>query len=219
MRGLKGGLSGGTLASGMATQAAVQKDPAVAALLADPFALTPGFDGSPQPDGDTPYEDKVAGSWVGPFMMAGINTKAVHRTNFLMGHRWGEGFQYDEMQMLAGPPAEAGAGGMGGFSFGAAGMPKPGEGPTREERETGYFDILVIAEDDAGRVVRTSVKGDKDPGYGSTAKMLGESAVCLARDVPRSQTPGGCWTPAAAMDGALISRLQARAGLTFTVET
>ncbi len=218
VRKLKGGLSGGTLASGMATQAAVQRDPAVAALLADPFALTPGFDGVPQPDGDTPYDDTVAGSWVGPFMMAGINTKAVHRTNFLLGHPWGAGFQYDEMQMLAGPPAEGGAGGMGGFSFGAAGMPKPGEGPTREERETGYFDILVIAEDQAGRVVRTSVKGDMDPGYGSTAKMLGESAVCLARDVPRDRVPGGCWTSAAAMNGALIRRLEARAGLTFTVE-
>jgi short subunit dehydrogenase-like uncharacterized protein len=216
VRRLKGGLSGGTLASGMATQAAMQKDPGIAALLADPFALTPGFKGAAQPDGETPYEDKVAGSWVGPFMMAGINTKAVHRTNFLAGHPWGEGFQYCEMQMLPGPPAEGG-GGMGGFSFGAAGMPKPGEGPTREERETGYFDILVIAEDGAD-VVRTSVAGDKDPGYGSTAKMLGESAVCLARDVDRATAPGGCWTSAAAMDGALIRRLQAHAGLTFTVE-
>jgi short subunit dehydrogenase-like uncharacterized protein len=218
VRSLKGGLSGGTLASGMATQAAMQKDPALASLLADPFALTPGFDGPAQPDGETPYEDKVTGSWVGPFMMAGINTKAVHRTNFLAGHPWSAGFQYDEMQMLAGPPSEGAGAGMGGFSFGAAGMPKPGEGPTREERETGYFDILVIAEDGAGNVVRTSVKGDKDPGYGSTAKMLGESAVCLARDVPRATTPGGCWTPAAAMDGALIRRLETRAGLTFTVE-
>jgi short subunit dehydrogenase-like uncharacterized protein len=121
------------------------------------------------------------------------------------------------MQMLPGPPAEGG-GGMGGFSFGAAGMPKPGEGPTREERETGYFDILVIAEDQAGNAVRTSVQGDKDPGYGSTARMLGESAVCLARDVDRATTPGGCWTPAAAMDGALIRRLQEHAGLTFKVE-
>jgi short subunit dehydrogenase-like uncharacterized protein len=76
VRRLKGGLSGGTLASGMATQAAVQKDPTVGALLADPFALTPGFKGAPQPDGETPYEDEAAGSWVGPFMMAGINTKA-----------------------------------------------------------------------------------------------------------------------------------------------
>jgi short subunit dehydrogenase-like uncharacterized protein len=107
---------------------------------------------------------------------------------------------------------------MGGFSFGATGMPKPGEGPTREERESGYFDILVIAEDEDGNVVRASVQGDKDPGYGSTARMLGESAVCLARDVDRATTPGGCWTPAAAMDGALIRRLQEHAGLTFKVE-
>lgn len=217
VRGLKGGLSGGTLASGMATQAAAQQDPSIAALLADPFALTPGFRGADQPDGETPYEDKVAGSWVGPFMMAGINTKAVHRTNRLAGHPWGAGFQYDEMQMLAGPPAEGGPG-MGGFNFGAGGLPKPGEGPTREERETGFYDILFIAEAADGRTVRAAVKGDMDPGYGSTAKMLGESAVCLARDVPRDTTPGGCWTPAAAMDGALIRRLQAHAGVTFTLE-
>jgi short subunit dehydrogenase-like uncharacterized protein len=217
VRGLKGGLSGGTLASGMATQAAIQQDPSIGALLADPFALTPGFKGSPQPDGETPYECKVTGSWVGPFMMAGINTKAVHRSNFLMGQRWGAGFQYDEMQMLDGPPAAA-AGGMGGFNFGPGGMPKPGEGPTREERETGFYDILVIVETADGRTVRAAVKGDMDPGYGSTAKMLGESAVCLARDVPREATPGGCWTPASAMGEALIKRLEANAGLTFTLE-
>ncbi|HEY1426129.1 MAG TPA: saccharopine dehydrogenase NADP-binding domain-containing protein [Caulobacteraceae bacterium] len=217
VRGLKGGLSGGTLASGMATQAAAQHDPSITALLADPFALTPGFRGADQPDGETPYEDKVTGAWVGPFMMAGINTKAVHRTNYLAGHPWGDGFQYDEMQMLAGPPA-ANGGGMGGFNFGAGGLPKPGEGPTREERETGFYDILFIAEAADGGAVRAAVKGDMDPGYGSTAKILGESAVCLARDVPREATAGGCWTPAAAMDGALIRRLEQRAGLTFTLE-
>jgi short subunit dehydrogenase-like uncharacterized protein len=217
MRGLKGGLSGGTLASGMATQAAMQKDPAIAALLANPFALTPGFIGPAQPDGETPYEDELAGSWVGPFMMAGINTKAVHRSNFLLGHPWGEGFQYDEMQMLAGPPDASAGAGLGGFSFGA-GMPKPGEGPTREERESGFYDVLFIAEAADGRGLRAAVKGDMDPGYGSTAKMLGEAAVCLARDAPRAKTPGGCWTPAAAMGEALIRRLEANAGLTFTLE-
>jgi short subunit dehydrogenase-like uncharacterized protein len=215
VRGLKGGLSGGTLASGMATQAAAAKDPSINAVLADPFALTPGFKGAEQPDGNTPYEDKVTGSWVGPFMMAGINTKAVHRTNFLAGQPWGAGFQYDEMQMLDGPPGGAPP---PGFNFGAGGLPKPGEGPSREERETGFYDILVIAEMADGRTLRASVKGDMDPGYGSTAKMLGESAVCLARDVPRATTPGGCWTSAAAMKGALIARLEKNAGLTFTVE-
>jgi short subunit dehydrogenase-like uncharacterized protein len=217
VRGLKGGLSGGTLASGMATQAAAAKDPSIEPLLANPFALTPGFAGVTQPDGDTAYEDKVAGSWVGPFMMAGINTKAVHRSNLLLGQPWGEGFQYCEMQMLDGPPS-ADAGGMGGFNFGAGGLPKPGEGPSKEERETGFYDLLYIAEASDGRTVRAAIKGDMDPGYGSTAKILGEAAVCLVRDVPQATTPGGCWTPASAMGAALIARLEAKAGLTFTLE-
>jgi short subunit dehydrogenase-like uncharacterized protein len=217
VRALKGGLSGGTLASGMATQAAIQKDPSIAALMADPFALTPGFRGAEQPDGNTAYDDKVTGSWVGPFMMAGINTKAVHRSNFLLGERWGRGFQYDEMQMLPGPPGDAPAAGMGGFSFGA-GMPKPGEGPSEEERRTGFYDLVFIAEAADGRTVRAAVKGDMDPGYGSTAKILAEAAVCLARDVPKSTVGGGCWTPASAMGAALVERLGAKAGLTFAVE-
>jgi short subunit dehydrogenase-like uncharacterized protein len=217
VRGLKGGLSGGTLASGMATQAAAAKDPSITTLLADPFALTPGFRGAAQPDGETAYEDKVTRSWVGPFMMAGINTKAVHRSNLLLGFPWGRDFQYDEMQMLDGPPS-ASAPGMGGFNFGAGGLPKPGEGPSKEERETGFYDLLYIAEAGDARTVRAAIKGDMDPGYGSTSKILGEAAVCLARDVPRSATPGGCWTPASAMGAALISRLETNAGMAFTLE-
>jgi len=218
VRGLKGGLSGGTLASGQATMAAVQTDPSIATLMTNPFALTPGFQGPPQPDGDTPYEDKVTGSWVGPFMMAGINTKAVHRTNFLLGKPWGADFRYDEMQMLDGPPAAGAGAGMGGFDFGAGGMPKPGEGPTKEERETGFYDILFIAEAADGRTARAAVKGDMDPGYGSTSKMLAEAGLALALDVPRSKTPGGCWTSASAMAEALLVRLPAKAGVTFTPE-
>ncbi|MEO8112900.1 MAG: hypothetical protein ABI655_00870 [Phenylobacterium sp.] len=219
MRGLQGGLSGGTLASGQATMAAMQKDPSIAPLMANPFALTPGFTGPAQPDGDTAYEDKVAGSWVGTFMMAGINTKAVHRSNFLLGHPWGKDFQYDEMQMLDGPPAAGAPGGMGGFNFGAGGMPQPGEGPTKEERDNGWYDLLFIAEAPDGRAVRAALKGDRDPGYGSTAKILAEAALALAFDVPRAQTPGGCWTSAGAMAQQLVDRLPAKAGLTFTVES
>ena len=218
MRAMQGGFSGGTLASGMATMAAQQADPSIGAVLANPFALTPGFTGPAQPDGETTYEDKAAGSWVAPFMMAGINTKAVHRSNFLLGHPWGRDFQYDEMLMIPGPP-DPNAPPAAGFSFGGGSMPKPGEGPSKAEREKGFFDQVVIAEFPDGRSVRVSVKGDMDPGYGSTSKMLGESAVCLVRDVPRSQTPGGCWTTASAMGDALIRRLQANAGVTFTVET
>ena len=125
---MRGGLSGGTLASGMATMAAVQRDPSIGKLLADPFALTPGFTGPAQPDGDKAYEDKVAGSWVARFMMAGINTKAVHRTNFLLGHPWGADFQYDEMLMIDGPPKE-GARRPAGFDFGAGPIAEAGRGP------------------------------------------------------------------------------------------
>src|SRR6185312_9687498 len=79
MRAMKGGFSGGTLASGMASMAAQQKDPSIGDLMADPFALTPGFKGPKQPDDSVAYEDKAAGSWVAPWMMATINSKAVHR--------------------------------------------------------------------------------------------------------------------------------------------
>jgi short subunit dehydrogenase-like uncharacterized protein len=217
VRSLRGGLSGGTMASGIATMAAVGKDPSIGGLLADPFALTPGFKGPAQPNGDKPYKDEVTGSWVASFMMAGINTKAVHRTNFLLGHPWGEGFQYDEMLMIDGPPKE-GAAPAAGFEFGAGSVPQPGEGPTKAEREAGYYDILFIAEGPDGRTVRAAVKGDMDPGYGSTSKILAEAGLALAFDVSREATPGGCWTSAAAMALALLERLPVKAGLTFAVE-
>lgn len=212
VRAINGGLSGGTMASGMVTAQAMRNDPAVAATLADPFALTPGFKGPAQPDLNATYEDTVTGSWVGPFMMASINTKAVHRSNFLLGHIWGTDFIYDEMAMTSGPDAATSA----GFSFGAP--LSPGEGPTKEEREAGFYDLLYIAEYPDGRTLRASVKGDRDPGYGSTSKIIAESAICLVRDITRERTPGGCWTPASAMGETLQHRLQARAGLTFAVE-
>jgi short subunit dehydrogenase-like uncharacterized protein len=212
---MRGGFSGGTFASGMATMAAAQKDPSVARLLADPFALTGGFRGADQPDGHHPYEDKVTGSWVAPFMMAGINTKAVHRTNFLLGHPWGADFQYDEMLMIDGPPDGAAP---AGFDLGGGTPPKPGEGPSKAEREAGFYDLLYIAEAPDGRTVRAHVKGDMDPGYGSTSKMLAEAGLALAHDVSRETTPGGCWTSAAAMAEALLRRLPAKAGITFEVD-
>ncbi|MEJ1967478.1 MAG: saccharopine dehydrogenase NADP-binding domain-containing protein [Rhizomicrobium sp.] len=216
IRGLRGGLSGGTLASGQATMAAIAKDRSVAQLLNNPFALTPGFTGPEQPDGNTPYEDKAVGSWVGPFMMAGINTKAVHRTNFLLRHRWGADFKYDEMQMIDGPPKPGAA--APGFSLDMAHMPRPGEGPSKDERENGFYDIVFVAEMADGRPLRAAVRGDRDPGYGSTSKILAEAALALAFDVPRQVTPGGCWSPAAAMADALLARLPKHAGVTFTVE-
>ncbi len=141
-------------------------------------------------------------------MMAMINTKNVHRSNALQGHPWGQDFKYDEMSIVVpGAPTE--------FS-GMENAPKPGEGPTKEEREAGFYDILFVGIADDGRKVKVSVKGDRDPGYGSTSKMLAEAAICLVKDC--TSVPGGVWTPGAAMGSHLIDRLQKNAGLTFTVE-
>ncbi len=215
MRAMRGSASGGTVASGAATTEAAQKDPSILPLLLSPFAHTPDFQGPEQPDGNTPYFDDVVGSWVGPFIMAIINTKAAHRSNYLLGHAWGTDFQYDEMIMLPGDP---GAGGKGGDTFTMSEDLKPGEGPSKEEREAGFFDLIHVGTDDQGNRLQISVKGDMDPGYGSTSKMLAESALCLALDTPRERTPGGCWTTASAMGPELIKRLEAKAGVTFTVE-
>ena len=209
VRAIQGGLSGGTAASGAATMAAIQKDPTIGMLMMNPFALTPGFLGPEQPSGMAVQHDEDLGVDVGPFMMAMINTKNVHRSNFLMGHPWGRDFQYDEMSIVTpGAPTE--------FTALGEGAPKPGEGPSREERESGFFDILFVGVADDGRQVRVSVKGDKDPGYGSTSKMLAEAALCLVKDCP--ETPGGVWTPGAAMGMKLVERLRKNAGLTFAIE-
>ena len=140
VRAIMGGLSGGTAASGAATMAAIQKDPSQMAVMMSPFGLTPGFEGAAQPLGTTPEDDPDVGP-VAPFMMAVINTKNVHRSNLLMGHPYGRDFVYDEMAMGApgGPATFTDIGSLPG------GGPKPGEGPTKEEREAGFFDLLFIA--------------------------------------------------------------------------
>ena len=210
VRRIQGGLSGGTAASGAATTAAVQKDPSVLQILLNPFALTPGFQGPEQPKGQAVEHDPDVGADVGPFMMAMINTKNVHRSNALMGHPWGTDFVYDEMTIITpGAPVE--------FTQLGEGAPKPGEGPTKAEREAGFFDLLFVGVAADGRTVKVAVHGDRDPGYGSTAKMLAEAAICLVKDAP--EVKGGVWTPGAAMRGKLVDRLQANAGVTFTVES
>ncbi|MEZ5638603.1 MAG: saccharopine dehydrogenase NADP-binding domain-containing protein [Burkholderiaceae bacterium] len=218
VRRMKGTFSGGTAASLKATMAAAAKDPGVLALLRNPFSLTPGFEGPRQPSGNKPMVDEVLGLWVAPFVMAAINTRNVHRSNFLLGHRWGQDFVYDEMLVTgAGEKGEAFAHAVAADkSLGGEGGPKPGEGPSREEREAGFYDVLFIGSNAKGDTLRVGVKGDRDPGYGSTSKMITEAAVCLLQDA--TDTGGGIWTPASAMGARLRARLQENAGLTFSVE-
>ena len=216
VRKMRGTYSGGTAASLLATMAAAAKDPRVAALLGNPFALAPGFEGPRQPLGLLPKYDPDVGSWVAPFVMAPINTRNVHRSNALMGHPYGTDFIYDEM-MVAGTEAAATAIAGAISSIARFGGLKPGDGPSKEEREAGFYDILFIGVTPNGKQIRVSVSGDRDPGYGSTSKMIAESAICLVRDA--IDTPGGVWTPGAAMGRRLIDRLIANAGLTFQVES
>ena len=224
VRRMKGSFSGGTAASLKATMAAAAKDPRVLDWLRSPFSLTPGFEGPKQPSGNKPMVDDALGQfrgegiWVAPFVMAAINTKNVHRTNFLLGQAYGADFVYDEM-LITGPGAKGEQVALavaGDRTLGGEGGPKPGEGPSKEERDSGFYDLLFLAEDAQVNRLRAGVKGDRDPGYGSTSKMIAESAVSLLRDVPA--LAGGIWTPASAMGEKLIARLQARAGLSFAVE-
>ena len=221
VRDMRGTFSGGTAASMRATFAAAANDPSMVPLLRSPFALTPGFEGPKQPPGNRPVFDQELESWTTPFVMATINTRNVHRSNLLMGFPYGKEFVYDEM-MLTGPgeqgeaKAKAIATANTAEKMGSGG-PKPGEGPSKEERENGMYDLLFVAMGPDGRQARAVVKGDRDPGYGSTSKMISECAICLLRDTP--DVPAGIWTPGAAMQHRLIKRLVDHAGLTFSVET
>ncbi len=220
VRKMKGTFSGGTAASLKATMAAAASQPGVLELLKNPFSLTPGFEGPRQPSGNKPMVDEAFGDgvWVAPFVMAAINTRNVHRSNFLLQHAYGADFVYDEM-LVTGPgeKGEAIAHAVAGDkSLGSDQGPKPGEGPSREERDAGFYDVLFLGTDADGHRLRVGVTGDRDPGYGSTSKMIAEAAVCLLQDA--AGTPGGIWTPAPALGERLIARLQAHAGLAFAVE-
>jgi short subunit dehydrogenase-like uncharacterized protein len=219
VRKMKGTFSGGTAASMKAIFAAAANDPSLLPMLRDPFVLTPGFEGPKQPPGNKPLFDEDLGMWLAPFVMANINTRNVHRSNFLLGFPYGKDFVYDEM-MVAGPKdtgeATAKAIVATNNKLGAQGGPKPGEGPSKEERESGHFDLLFAGFAPDGRQIRAVVTGDRDPGYGSTSKMIAESAICLVRDV--TDVLGGIWTPGAAMGNRLIKRLVDHAGMTFDIE-
>jgi short subunit dehydrogenase-like uncharacterized protein len=219
VRAMKGTFSGGTAASMKATFAAAAKDLSLVALLKNPFVLTPGFEGPKQPPGNKPLFDQDLDAWTAPFVMATINTRNVHRSNLLMGFPYGKEFIYDEM-VLTGPgeKGEANARLVAAANLEKAGPggPKPGEGPSKEERENGLYDLLFVGMGEGGRQVRIAVRGDRDPGYGSTSKMIAECAICLLRDTP--EVLGGIWTPGAAMGNKLIKRLVDHAGLTFDVE-
>ena len=234
VKAMKGGASGGTIASMMNVVDETKADPTLRKTLGNPFALAPeGMRSGPkQPNVTVPVQDAASGEWVAPFVMAGINTKVVHRSHALLDRPWGDDFLYDEAMLMGeGPLGALKAGGMvaglGGFmGLAAVGpvrpllervLPKPGEGPSPEEQVAGFFDLRFYGTTAGGATITTKVTGDRDPGYGSTAKMLAESATTLLGINRGEKTgkPGGFWTPSTAMGDQLIGALVEHAGLTF----
>lgn len=222
------GVSGGTVASLLGVLEEL-RDPAVRRVLADPYALNPEGErrGPDGPDPTRPRFDRDVGLWTGPFLMAAINTRVVRRSNALLGYPYGRDFRYSEVQATK---SRAGAwklaAGLGvlasvGVTKPGRGLlrrftPSPGEGPSKARRERGWFHVELVAEahDEPPLKLHGHVRGVQDPGYGETAKMLGESALCLALDdLPLR---GGVLTPASCMGAALVERLRA-AGMTFEV--
>ena len=231
---MKGGASGGTIASMMNLMEEAASDPDLRRMLADPYALAPQDmrSGVPQPELTGPAHDAASGQWIAPFVMAGVNTRVVQRTHALLGRPWGPEFRYEEAMVMgagvAGGIKAAGlsAGILGGMGLAAVSptrkllnrfvLPQPGEGPSPKAQLEGFFELRFFGLTQNGRAVRTQVTGERDPGYGCTARMLGEAAVTLL-DLDHEDVGGGFWTPATALGDRLIERLEAHAGLRFNL--
>lgn len=247
VRSAKGGFSGGTIDSARQQAIAVRQDPALRRVLGDPYALSPRRAEEPalppRPAGGLGpagrgrrmlriERDLGTGHWLGPFVMAGYNSRVVRMSNALTDWSYGRGMRYRErIDVGTGPRAPLVAAAMGiglgaiqqGLSWAPTRavldrlLPRPGEGPSAERLAAGHFRMDITATTTTGARYRTRVAADLDPGYNGTAVMLGQSALCLALDQPRLPRRSGVLTPATAMGGVLVDRLRAQ-GFTFEVE-
>jgi short subunit dehydrogenase-like uncharacterized protein len=235
VKAAKGGLSGGTIASILNITKEAVSNKALRKQLADPYLICP--EGHPYTERQhsvmKPEFNADFNSWVGPFIMEGVNTRVVHRSNALSQHAYGKDFRYQE-SMLTGKNAKGAitsgvmVAGLGMFMLGAAlpptrwalerfVLPKPGEGPSPEGQKRGFFDIRFAGKTPNGKSIRAKVTGDQDPGYGSTSKMRAQAGISLAEDIKKADKPGGFWSPASIFDQRFIDRLENHAGLTFSI--
>jgi saccharopine dehydrogenase (NAD+, L-glutamate forming) len=235
VKAAKGGLSGGTIASIVTIFEEVGQDKSRRKQVANPYLLNDDKDAPNmrQSNVSKPEYDSEHQRWLAPFVMASINTRIVHRSNQLLGYEYGRDFKYDEaMWMKDGIKGKltsyALSAGLLGFAtammitpsrelLSKHVLPKSGSGPSKEEQENGYFDIRLFGQTANQDSIATKVTGDKDPGYGSTSRMLSQAALCLAQDISKEEVSGGFWTPASAMGDKLIERLEEHAGLSFDV--
>ena len=226
--GAKGGISGGTYnsLSNVLEEARVDKE--VRKTLTNPYGLNPinKQNGPDKADLQSVIFDKVSNSWIAPFVMAGINTKIVRRSHALIDFKYGSDFSYDEATLsgkgvlgqvkgyLSLIPIFLATRKKGSFIKNIVDyvLPKSGEGPSEKTRISGYYNLRFYLTQQ-NKIYLSKVIGDMDPGYGSTSKMLAESAVCLALD--KTPKTYGILTPSVALGDPLLKRLQENAGLTF----
>ena len=233
----RGGVSGGTLASAVELFRAASTDPLTQQTLRNPYSLAPRG----ERDGVDPGtqsgvgRDPLRSEWTAPSPMGMVNERVLRRTNALLGYPWGREFECTEVVPTGdgvGGFARAGAISAGtkaataAMAFGPTrdglrrfAFPDPGEGPTRDQIEDGYVTVRVLGRGvatDGPFVVECRVSADRDPGYGATAWMLGEAAMCLVSESIDSPLDGGILTPASALGEPLADRLR-RAGLTIEV--
>jgi len=229
----KGGISGGTIASIINIVKLAVKDKNIRRILLNPYALNPdpSIRGVDKQDQQGVVFNKELNMWTAPFLMAGINTRIVRRSNALMGFTYGEEFSYTETMAtakgIAGyTTAKAISSAVKGIvltsltgvgrSFLGFVLPSQGQGPKVDEQDPGFYHIQFNGDTSDGQSLVATIMGDSDPGYGSTSKMLAESGVCLALDALK--VGGGFWTPASAMGDALLERLQNNAGISFSIK-
>jgi len=236
---MRGGFSGGTVASLVHMIEEGRRDPSIARFMLDPYSLNPEGqrDGPDHPEKMMAVKvmhDEDLKAWTMPFFMGPINTKIVRRSNALLGYPYGKDFRYEEAIQTGGGPrgwvmATIGAVGARAFMLAMASspvrwllkryvLPKPGQGPSQSVRENGYYDLVLIGKLSDGIIMRARVKGDGDPGVESTSRLLVESALCLAQDSDKITVDGGFWTPASAMGELLLSRLAGNAVLSFELD-
>ena len=235
VKSAQGGISGGTVASGINIIQEARTNPALRQELNNPYSLcSEAPSGVEHPPTLVPVEyDPDFQAWVSPFVMAAINTRVVLRSNALQGYLYGKSFRYEEAILTSSGTkgwltAQGLSAALTGLSVATAFsptrwllkstvIPKQGEGPSRASQEQGSYDLRFWGVTEKGEAIEIKVMGDRDPGYGSTAKMLGQAGLCLAEDFARGNKPGGFWTPASMFGDILIERLIKFAGVAFEV--
>jgi short subunit dehydrogenase-like uncharacterized protein len=232
--GLKGKFSGGTLVS-MINLMKEAKNPEKRKIQTNPYILCKDVIAEMpiQRIQSFAWYDPMIEKWTAPFIMARFNTRIVFRSNELMEYKYGRNFMYDESLVVGRGIKGKLRGGILTIGIGIMIIlmsipisrwilvktlfPKPGEGPSKAERKSGYFKmVLVGGNEDGGNRTEVFISDINDPGYGSTSIMLAESALCLALDSNHLPRQYGVITPSVAMGTSIVDRLK-KAGFDISV--